>query len=286
MRVGAFFLVATSASALALRAGPHTRRPPRRAKVCSCTAPPPPEGEGGHPPEATPSHARKALERAVGIDAEVLPPSYFESLRYDEDDVPWDLFGLPQAAVRNAAQSGAFGPAGTVILDCGCGSGDNANWLAANHGYEVLGFDLSANAFGFTVDPADPYSVRFFVRNSGKHVGPWQPWGALPPTPLSPRPGQDLVRGPTEAAMLTFDPSSLAVRFFTTGNVVKFGDHDVNTGGLGAVLGLFHAIGYGSVGSLALDANVRGLANFAAGVEGLKIPKTRSVDPPAWWKAG
>ena len=73
MRVGAFFLVATSASALALRAGPHIRRPPpRRATACSCTAPAPPEGEGGDPPEATPSYAREALERAIAIDAEVL----------------------------------------------------------------------------------------------------------------------------------------------------------------------------------------------------------------------
>ena len=124
-------LLLATASALALHAGPHTRRsPPRRAAVrCSpprraavrCSAPPPPAGEGsGPPPEPTPSDAREALERAVAIDAEVLPPSYFESLRYDEDAVPWDLFGLPQAAVRNAAQSGAFGPRGTVILDCGC----------------------------------------------------------------------------------------------------------------------------------------------------------------------
>ena len=170
MRLGAFFLVATSASALALRAGPHIRRPPpRRATVCSCTAPAPPEGEGGDPPEATPSDAREALERAVAIDAEVLPPSYFESLRYDEDDVPWDLTGLPQAAVRNAAQSGAFGPAGTVILDCGCGPGDNANWLAANHGYEVLGFDLSANAVATaTARAAQPEMARAIEAAGGR----------------------------------------------------------------------------------------------------------------------
>ena len=170
MRVGAFFLVATSASALALRAGPHIRRlPPRRATACSCTAPAPPEGEGGDPPEATPSYAREALERAIAIDAEVLPPSYFESLRYDEDDVPWDLSGLPQAAVRNAAQSGAFGPAGTVILDCGCGSGDNANWLAADHGYEVLGFDLSANAVATaTARAAQPEIARAIEAAGGR----------------------------------------------------------------------------------------------------------------------
>ena len=114
-------LLLATASALALHTAPHTgRSPPCRAAVC-CTARPPPEGEGGDAQsEPPPPDAREALERAVAIDAEVLPPSYFESLRYDEDAVPWDLFGLPQAAVRSAAQSGAFGQSGTAILDCGC----------------------------------------------------------------------------------------------------------------------------------------------------------------------
>ena len=192
-------LLLATASALALHAGPHTRRsPPRRAAV-RCSAPPPPPGEGGGaPPEPTPSDAREALERAVAIDAEVLPPSYFESLRYDEDAVPWDLFGLPQAAVRNAAQSGAFGPRGTAILDCGCvchrglepraspthdrsathtcesrlgqGSGDNANWLAANHGYEMLGFDLSGNAVATATKRGDRPETSSAIAAAGGSV--------------------------------------------------------------------------------------------------------------------
>ena len=94
-----------------------------------------------------PLDAREALERAVAINGEGLPPSYFESLKYDDDDtlVPWDLLGVPQPCVRNAVENGDFGPRGTAILDVGCGAGDNANYLAKK-GYDVLGFDLSENA--------------------------------------------------------------------------------------------------------------------------------------------
>ena len=76
---------------------------------------------------------------------EVLPPAYFEQLDYGKSEVPWDLFGRPQPVVRAAAKAGAFGASGTAILDCGCGAGDNANWLAAR-GYAVLGFDFSTSA--------------------------------------------------------------------------------------------------------------------------------------------
>ena len=75
----------------------------------------------------------------------MLPQSYFQQMRYDEEAVPWDLSGRPQPPVRNAAQEGEFGPAGTAILDCGCGSGDNACWLASR-GYEIVGFDISPSA--------------------------------------------------------------------------------------------------------------------------------------------
>jgi 2-polyprenyl-3-methyl-5-hydroxy-6-metoxy-1,4-benzoquinol methylase len=68
------------------------------------------------------------------------------SHRYDADGgVPWDLYGRPQPPVHRAAKSGEFGSAGTAILDCGCGAGDNAIFLATC-GFDVLGFDLSPSA--------------------------------------------------------------------------------------------------------------------------------------------
>jgi SAM-dependent methyltransferase len=83
--------------------------------------------------------------RNFTAEDEVLPQSFFEGLDYETDTVQWDLFGQPQRAVRLAAEEVAFGPMGTTILDCGCGAGDNANYLA-ERGYDVLGFDVSASA--------------------------------------------------------------------------------------------------------------------------------------------
>lgn len=145
-------------------------------------------------------------------------------------------------------------------------------------------FDLGSNAYGFVRDAEDPYSIRFFIRNTGTHVKAWKPWGKIPPIPLVPKPDLNQVRGPTEAAMLTFEPDTLRVRFFTTGNVVKFGTKVSNTSGLGAVLGLFHAIGYGFIGNLAMNSNVRAISNnLAEKYDFLGIPRTKSATAPQWW---
>ena len=149
-------------------------------------------------------------------------------------------------------------------------------------------FQLSPNAFGFTVDPADPLCVRFFLRNRGEHVAPWQPWGAAPPLPLKPTAGRTAVVAPTETARLIFNPDG-RIKHFATGLVVgkyEAQQAGVNTNGLGAVLGLFHAVGVGAVGNLALNQQVRDLSNAAADrFEALKIPKTRTNDEdvPSWW---
>ena len=55
----------------------------------------------------------------------------------------------------------------------------------------------------------------------------------------------------------------------------------------GAVLGLFHAVGFGAVGSLALSKTVRDLGNTVADrLPGLRIPKTKTneEDVPSWWR--
>eukprot|EP00629_Pelagomonadales_sp_RCC1024_P017386 CAMPEP_0119281640 /NCGR_PEP_ID=MMETSP1329-20130426/25139_1 /TAXON_ID=114041 /ORGANISM="Genus nov. species nov., Strain RCC1024" /LENGTH=328 /DNA_ID=CAMNT_0007282267 /DNA_START=99 /DNA_END=1082 /DNA_ORIENTATION=+ len=78
-------------------------------------------------------------------EPEVLDRAYFEGMDYDAGGVPWDLRGRAQPAVRHAQERGDFGAKTDVILDCGCGAGDNANWLASR-GHKVLGFDLCSNA--------------------------------------------------------------------------------------------------------------------------------------------
>lgn len=147
-------------------------------------------------------------------------------------------------------------------------------------------FDLTSNYFGFAADPDVPNSVRFFIRNRGEHVKPWQPWGAFPPLPLSPKAGQTSVVAPTETARLIFSDNG-AVKHFATGLVVGKYEQEVNTNGLGAVLGLFNAIGVGQIGGLALSQQVRDFSNFAADqFPSLEIPKTKTSTEkvPAWWK--
>ena len=88
---------------------------------------------------------RASLKDFAAKNDEVLPEAYFRNLDYASGAVPWDLLGRPQPPVRSACSEGAFGKPGTALLDCGCGAGDNANWLAAR-GYSVLGFDISKSA--------------------------------------------------------------------------------------------------------------------------------------------
>ena len=88
---------------------------------------------------------RSSMRSFAEAHDETLPEAYFRDIDYASGGVPWDLLGRPQPPVRNAFDEGAFGARGTVILDCGCGAGDNANWLAAR-GHDVLGFDISESA--------------------------------------------------------------------------------------------------------------------------------------------
>ena len=99
---------------------------------------------------------------------EVPPQSVFAALDYDQDFVPWDI-GEAQPPVRKAARDGAFGSAGTTVLDCGCGAGDNANWLAAR-GHDVLGFDLSPSAIATAREVSGYTDVRAAIAEHGGAV--------------------------------------------------------------------------------------------------------------------
>ncbi|KAJ8602581.1 hypothetical protein CTAYLR_008757 [Chrysophaeum taylorii] len=69
-----------------------------------------------------------------------VPQSYYHRLDYG-GAVPWDI-NKPQPAVCRAAREW---PPGSRVIDCGCGAGDNAGWLA-RQGHRVVGFDLSPSA--------------------------------------------------------------------------------------------------------------------------------------------
>jgi cyclopropane fatty-acyl-phospholipid synthase-like methyltransferase len=62
---------------------------------------------------------------------------------------PWDI-GKPQSEIVRLEQEGKL--LGSV-LDCGCGTGENALYLA-QHGHEVWGIDSSPNAIRKSEDKA------------------------------------------------------------------------------------------------------------------------------------
>ena len=106
----------------------------------------------------------EAAEPADGL----VPQSYFASLLYD-GNVPWDLLGRPQPPLVEAAQAGVFGSVGSTVLDCGCGAGDNANWLATC-GFDVLGFDLSPSAIDTARGRAAESAVEGAITTAGGAV--------------------------------------------------------------------------------------------------------------------
>jgi len=68
------------------------------------------------------------------------PPRDFEA-SYQAGTPPWDI-GRPQGAVVRAAEAGLVVGA---VLDVGCGTGENALYLAGR-GHPVMGLDASATA--------------------------------------------------------------------------------------------------------------------------------------------
>jgi SAM-dependent methyltransferase len=82
------------------------------------------------------------------------PPRDFEAA-YQEGRPPWDI-GAPQPEI--VALAGAGEIVGDVI-DVGCGTGENALYLAAR-GHRVLGVDGSATAIARAREKADARGLR------------------------------------------------------------------------------------------------------------------------------
>ena len=144
--------------------------------------------------------------------------------------------------------------------------------------------DIKPNAFGFTIDPADPLKCIFWTRATGTFSAPWNPFGKraeqLPFAKI--QPNNKKAQLPTECYSITFTPEGKA-RYLTAGYVVN--RFEGNTGGLGAVLALFNNAGLPQMASLALNDKVKSSVNWLSNNVDDSIAKTRSnpEDLPAWY---
>ena len=145
--------------------------------------------------------------------------------------------------------------------------------------------DLTSNAFGHTVDPADPLKCIFWTRATGTFSQPWNPFGkraeALPFAML--QPNNRRAQLPTECYSITFTPEGKA-KLLTAGYVVN--RFEGNTRGLGAVLALFENAGLPQMADVALNDNARSAVNWLSNNVDEAIAKTRSnpEDLPTWYR--
>ena len=72
------------------------------------------------------------------------------NLRYEEGNLPWDI-ARPDNNLINAVNKIPIAPC--KVLDVGCGTGDNAIWLAKN-GFNVTGTDTSEVAIRYASEKA------------------------------------------------------------------------------------------------------------------------------------
>lgn len=96
--------------------------------------------------------------------------------------------------------------------------------------------NLNAHPYGWQTDPYEPHRVWFFIRTSGTATGSLNFFGKK----IAVKEPPAVVQGAPEICSYTFAPDGRCTAF--TGGYVA--DRRVgNTGGLGAVFGILHALG-------------------------------------------
>jgi SAM-dependent methyltransferase len=74
---------------------------------------------------------------------------------YHDGPAPWDI-GQPQPAMARLASEGGFAGA---VLDAGCGTGENALYIASL-GLSVLGVDVAETALAIAQEKADDRGIK------------------------------------------------------------------------------------------------------------------------------
>eukprot|EP00747_Dinoflagellata_sp_TGD_P185639 gnl/TRDRNA2_/TRDRNA2_42263_c0_seq1.p1 gnl/TRDRNA2_/TRDRNA2_42263_c0~~gnl/TRDRNA2_/TRDRNA2_42263_c0_seq1.p1 ORF type:complete len:321 (+),score=61.50 gnl/TRDRNA2_/TRDRNA2_42263_c0_seq1:62-1024(+) len=145
---------------------------------------------------------------------------------------------------------------------------DTMRKLAPHSGFP----DLSPNAFGFTIDPKEPYKIWHFVRTTGTHTQQWDAGGIKFDATFK------KVELPTESIHMLWTPEGKVKGLFPGYVVNKF---EGNSGGLGAAFGLLYGIGQEGIINLISSPFVKQAEQLADSL-GLGRP-TRSKNLPSWY---
>ena len=131
--------------------------------------------------------------------------------------------------------------------------------------------DISANSWGYSIDPKDPNRVWFMCRNTGTFNG--EP---MLPDLLNIQPNDGKLEGPPETFSVVYDDDK-KIKYLTVGYVAD--RFDGNTEGLGAAFGIFKIIGLPAPGPGPL---LRGIQWFGSEVLD-QYPRSYSTDVPEWF---
>lgn len=131
--------------------------------------------------------------------------------------------------------------------------------------------DIQSNAWGFSIDPANPNRVWFMVRNTGTFDG--EP---IAPTSINFQPNGATLEGCPETFSILFDDDQ-KMKHLTVGYVAD--RFEGNTAGKGAAVGIFHVIGlpFPKVGP------VLRFLQFLSSEVIRQPPLSYSTDVPEWW---
>jgi len=134
--------------------------------------------------------------------------------------------------------------------------------------------DINPNAWGFSIDPNNSNKVWFMVRNTGTFNGE-----NFAPGSINMKPNGATLEGCPETFSILFDDEQ-KVKYLSVGYVAD--RFEGNTGGKGAAVGIFNAIGlpFPKVGILQRLAQWIGTEVIVGSTGGLSYSVK---DVPEWW---